>query len=177
MAKVISKSESLQTNFLDRLIHLKDNDRGAMAVLRRNAGLSIAESQGALDVFYRLLPFDIKYDEEFYFLIATLYPLNPQNVYEGNLGDAMATLRQKRGNTALDRRMAILLDAQTERLPSGVVIPGELGFRLRQTVKLLASAEVRVNWHDLLRNVLNWNHPEKWVQKSWARAYFGTRNI
>lgn len=150
--------------------------RGALATLRRNAGRSLSEARGAIGLFYSLLPARIGYDEEIYFLLATLFPWSDKSVTEGNFGHSMARLRVKTDSEALDRRMTILLDAQFDYGPDGRVRPGELGFRLRQAVKLLASHDVGINWHQLLKDLLNWSHPDRWVQKEWARAYFGRTN-
>jgi hypothetical protein len=31
---------------------------------------------------------------------------------------------------------------------------------------------VPVNWHQLFADVLAWNHPDGYVQKQWARAFW-----
>ena len=59
--------------------------------------------------------------------------------------------------------MAILIDAHR----------GEIPFRLRQAVRLVASHERPIDWRKLLTDLLRWDHPSRWVQKSWARSYFG----
>lgn len=152
---------------------VRQGARGQLAVLRRNAGRSLGESRGAIGLFYNLLPAQLGYDEELYFLLATLFPWNDKPAQDGNFGHSMARLRAKTGSEALDRRMIILLDAELARGPDGRVRPGELGFRIRQAVKLLASHEIGVNWHQLLKDLLHWSHPDRRVQKDWARAYFG----
>lgn len=174
MQSTTQTKTSLSERFVGALEDLVRRDaRGDLAVLRRNAGRNLSESRGAIGLFYRLLPASIGYDEEIYFLLATLFPWNDKSAPEGNFGHSMARLRARTESEALDRRMTILLDADFERGPEGRVRPGELGFRLRQAVKLLASQDIGVNWHQLIRDLLQWSHPERWVQKQWARAYFG----
>ena len=51
---------------------------------------------------------------------------------------------------------------------------GALAHRLRQMVKLADGKSVPVDWESLLKDLLNWEHPERWVQKKWARSYFGS---
>ena len=66
-------------------------------------------------------------------------------------------------NTAIERRFVALLAAH----------PDDLDFYLRQAVSFLRSKEVPVNWQQLLSDVLAWSHPERYVQKAWARAFWG----
>jgi len=160
--------------FIESLEELaRSESRGELAVLRRNAGESLGTSRGAIGLFYRLLPARFGDREEIFFLVATLFPWNRIEASEGNFGQSMARLRAKTDSTALDRRMTILLDADFARSDNGTIRPGELGFRLRQAVKLLASQEIGVDWRRLLVDLLNWSHPDRWVQREWARAYFG----
>jgi len=55
-----------------------------------------------------------------------------------------------------------LLDSDATQLP----------FRLRQAIRFLKSKGVKVNLQQLLEDLLQWNHPGRFVQKQWARAYF-----
>jgi CRISPR system Cascade subunit CasB len=138
-------------------------DAGARARLKRNAGLTLAESRAVLGVFYRLLPPGVsraQHDE--YFLVATLFPLAQGSGRHRDLG---ATLRAARSDTnakGIDRRIEALLDADSH----------ELRFRLPQAIRFAQSSRVTVNWPQLLRDVLRWDHPERFVQRRWAESYF-----
>ena len=102
-----------------------------------------------------------RYQEEEYFLAATLYPLADEGG-TGNFGASLRQARQASNAPGVDRRMEILLDADESQLP----------FRLRQATRFLASNEVRVNWTQLLNDLLYWTHMDRFVQKNWARSYF-----
>lgn len=160
--------------------------RGELAVLRRNAGSTLGESRNALGLLYRLLPpaFSGGRDEEVFFLAATLFAVNP-NPGKGDFGVTMRAVdraRAKERRTGgsppddstegpIDRRMRILLDSEFERIdgrPGG----GELAYRLRQCVRLAAGAGAGVDGPLLLRDLRRWNHPDRHVQKRWARSYF-----
>lgn len=144
--------------FLKRLRAL---DAGERAKLKRDAGKMLAEAQ-SLGLFYRLLPYGLyPAQEETYFLIATLYPLAEEGD-KGNLGDALRRARNPKNVKGLNRRVEILLDSDATQLP----------FRLRQVIRFLKANEVKVNWQRLLEDLLQWNHPQRFVQKQWARAYF-----
>ena len=145
--------------FIDRLGKL---DAGGRARLKRSAGRPLAEARDSLALFYRLLPSGIHpAQEEWYFLIATLYPL-ADGGQAGNLGDSLRRAAGDNNHKGVDRRVEILLDADASQLP----------FRLRQAIRFLKSNNVEVNWARLLEDVLQWNHPKRFVQKQWARSYF-----
>jgi len=156
-------SDTRITEFCQKLAQL---DAGEKARLKRNAGRTLAESRRVMGLFFnKVLPYGVpRYQEPTYFLVATLYPLNP---VEGGSGSLGAALRHARGESdSLDRRMEILLDADEAHLP----------FRLRQMVKFLYSKRVPIHWPLLLRHLLAWNSEKRWVQERWARDYFvGTK--
>jgi len=156
--------------FVQRLEELghRDSARADLARLRRCAGRSLGECPEAFQLFYRLLPYPVRgrdREEELYFLVATLFALNPRSSGARDFGATMAALATSRGagREGVDRRIAVLLDAPLE----------DLGFRLRQLVALAASADVGVNWRTLLGDLLWWDHPARRVQRRWARSYFG----
>lgn len=172
--------------FCRNLARLDDGDR---ARLKRSAGKALAESrQVQLMFFQRVLPRAITSDSlaDRYFLLATLYPFdkeqrkrdratgarnnNPDDNAPGDTISAAsgrslgATIRLARsdGNSAgFDRRFARLLDADSQQLP----------FQLRQAVRLLAASGKHIDWPQLTRDVLAWDHPDRYVQRRWARDY------
>lgn len=167
--------------FIDRL---KELSKGELAVLKRNAGETVACAHGAMGVFYRITAgLNIApWLEETYFLVATLYALNPQESDQGCFGDTMLEIRDliteelkikdKSKSLSLDKRMANLLEC-------GAVTENnrELTFKLRQAIHLTKSHMVGVNWPVLLADLCAWDHESKWVQRKWARAYFGNLDV
>jgi CRISPR type I-E-associated protein CasB/Cse2 len=69
------------------------------------------------------------------------------------------------GSGTLDCRVAILLSSSGERLQH----------HLRQIIGQLASREIPVDFAVLLRDLLHWDHRERWVQRSWARGFWDER--
>lgn len=137
-------------------------DAGGRARLKRNAGNSLAESRNALGLFYNLLPPGVPiYQEETFFLVATLYPL-AEGDGQGDLGKALRQARTRDNEKGLNRRLEILLDADES----------QLSFRLRQAIRFLHSNRVRLDWPRLLQDLLRWNAPGRRVQQQWARSYF-----
>jgi len=156
--------------FLNNLAGLNP---GAKARLKRDAGKELAEAH-SIGLFYRLLPYGLSASqEETYFLVATLYPLADNGNGE-NFGTSLKMLRQNKKRRreptdSIDKRFEVLLDADK----------GQLSYRLRQAVKFLKSGEqkIGVNWGQLLKDLLRWQHPSRYIQKQWAREYFALSNI
>ena len=149
------------------VIHLEGlrDDRGALAAMRRGLG----RPPGTVADMYRYvvpwLPDDAPpWREEAYYLVAALFAYHPGEGGRGNVGDHFASARDPQGDdTAIERRFTALLAAH----------PDDLDSYLRQAVSFLKSKEVAVNWHRLLSDLLSWGHPERYVQKAWARAFWG----
>jgi CRISPR system Cascade subunit CasB len=148
---------------VDFCVRLEGLGTGERARLKRNAGRTLAESHQTLGLFFRVLPPNVpEFQEETYFLVATLFPL-AEGGSEGTLGDALREVRDPKYAQGLDRRIESLLDAD----------PDELRFRLRQAIRFIESRRGTVNWPRLLQDLLAWDHPKRYVQENWARAYFG----
>ncbi len=154
----MEQSDERIRTFIENLKALTPGER---ARLKRNAGKYLEEARN-LGLFYHILPYGVpQYQEEMYFLVASIYPLGESGGV-GNFGDSMRRGRDKDNEKGMNRRMEILLDADERQLP----------FRLRQAVRYLYSKRVPINWEILLRDLLRWNSPKRYIQKDWARAYF-----
>ena len=154
--------------FVAYLEGLRD-DRGALAALRRGLG----QPPGTVADMYRYvvpwLPSDApRYREAAYYLIAALFAYHPAPGSTGNMGQHFAHAWDAQGdNTALERRFTVLLAAH----------PDDLGDHLRQAISFLKSQDIPVNWHQLLRDVGAWGHPDRYVQQQWARGFWGRRAV
>jgi CRISPR system Cascade subunit CasB len=150
--------------FITYLESLRDN-RGALAALRRGMG----QPPGTVADMYRyIVPWlpDEAWTrlEDAYYQIAALFAYHPDAGGTGNMGRHFARTRDPQGdNTAIERRFTALLAAH----------PDDLDVYLRQVVSFLKSKEVPINWHQLLADVLAWGHPDRYVQKQWASAFWG----
>lgn len=170
---------------IDAFMHnLSQLDEGEYAQLKRNAGKTLAESRQVHLLFYqKILPYGVSFpwQEEQYFLIATLYPFDKlQRSRErpaagdevktaaapvSTLGDSFRRARSEQNETGLNRRLTRLLDADAQQLP----------FQLRQAVLRLTADWIPINWPQLTRDVLNWTHPNRYVQRNWARDYVAAK--
>jgi CRISPR system Cascade subunit CasB len=150
--------------FITYLMGLHE-DRAALAALRRGLG----HSPGSVSEMYRYvvpwLPEGASGPrEDTYFLIASLFAYHPDEGGGGNMGNHFARcLEPMLDSTAVERRFTALLAAH----------PDDLGIYLRQAVAFLKSKGVAVNWHQLFIDMLAWGHPDRYVQRRWARAFWG----
>ena len=153
--------------FIDYLQSLADNqERGALAALRRGLG----QPPGTVAEMYRyVVPWlsekTSRTQETAYYLVAALFALHPQSTSSGNLGGHMAQTRREGGEDALERRFTALLAAHADDLPD----------YLRQAISFLKSNQpaIPVNWNQLFYDIQNWSAPNRYVQKDWARAFWG----
>jgi CRISPR system Cascade subunit CasB len=160
------KKEHYFIAYLQSLV--EKDDRGALASLRRGLG----QKPGSAPEMYRyivpLLPENPPpWQEKAFYLIAALFASHPKLTNKGNLGTHLAIARAEGNEDALERRFTALLSAHPDDLPD----------YLRQTISLLKSKEVAVNWSELFYNLQSWSHPEYGdrVRKSWATAFWGYR--
>jgi CRISPR system Cascade subunit CasB len=148
--------------FVTHLEGLRE-DRGAMAALRRGLGKALGDP-----AMYRyVVPFLDRYRSRdwIYFTVAALYGYHHDpTINDGtNLGASMGALDR---NDSLLRRFSWLLDSRTDELPS----------RLKSIVSLLKSKNVPIDYHRLFRDLMAWDHPDRYVQLNWARSFYQTES-
>lgn len=150
--------------FIEYLESLRE-DRGALAALRRGLGQPPGTVASMYPYVVPRLPEDAAFwREQVYYVIAALFASHPQEGGKGNLGRQFAQARDPQGDdTAIERRFTALLAAH----------PDDLEGYLRQAISFLRSHEVPVNWHQLFADVQAWGHPDRYVQRQWANAFWG----
>jgi CRISPR system Cascade subunit CasB len=166
---------NLEHNFIKELEKLKEaEDRAALAALRRGLGQPPGHTPEMHPYVVRFLPRDAypnSWKEQSYYLAASLYGLHPEKGTGENLGQHFVQTLDPNPdyNQAIERRFTALLTAH----------PDDLAFYLRQAISFLKSKEVKVNWHQLMRDVLAWEYSagQARVQKQWARAFWGRPDV
>ena len=166
--------------YLGSLAGREDGDaRAALAALRRGLGKAPGEAvEAARYVFSWLRDDDSLRRAEAYFQVAALFASHQGSWHRGdadrslNLGGSFRRLAGPAGSDeggGAERRFVALLNAH----------PDELDRHLRHAVSLLKSAEIPIDWAQLLRDVQEWAYEDRPVQLDWARAFWGggpTRN-
>lgn len=162
------KPTELQASFVAHLKDLADReDRGALAALRRGLGKPPGT---APEMFRHVIPWTshlTSAEEDRFFLVASLFALHPVTCTKGNMGEAFRRIRIAAGGgdvaDSLEKRFVALLNAHREDLPN----------HLRHAVALAQSHSIPVNWAQLIRDLDYWDHPDRLVQRDWARQYWG----
>jgi CRISPR system Cascade subunit CasB len=152
-------------NMLKGLNNPDNPNRGALAMLRRGLGRPIGKVADMYPIVVPYLPDNLyRREEEIYYLIGALFAWHPSDTEKGNFGDSLRTLAAARGESEnLERRFIALLNCHRDDLPD----------HLRQNVGLLKSGAISINWIQLFKDILKWDHPDKFVQKKWAKAFWG----
>lgn len=157
--------------------NLEGLDAGERARFKRNAGNTPEESRDVLGLFYKKLLYNpalSERNEDSYFLVATLYPFEKRPKSKElpaeppppppNFADVLGQVARsnEKSRDGLDRRFERLLDADSQQLP----------FYLRREIQFLTTAGRKIDWAQLLHDILHWQSPERYIQRRWAREYF-----
>jgi len=165
------KSEP-QNPFIDYLEGIvRRQDRGALAALRRGLGKPPGT---AMEMHRYVVPFlrrDRPWEEEVHYLVAALFAYWHQGEVAvaahspDNLGASLARLKPPPPdiNPSLEARFTALLKSNRDDLPH----------HLRQAVGLLKTKEIPIQWRILTRDLRYWDHKDGWVQRAWARSFWG----
>lgn len=142
---------------------LSGEARRALARLRRSFA-GAAQQAEAYDIVF---PHDPPQDEqELWLLVAGLFALHPHgNTAKGRtVGGAMRLLAEER--VSAQRRFTQLLSVEARHLP----------YYLRQTIQLLRSGEVAIDYHRLLNDLVQiYSESPQKVRLRWARDYYRPR--
>lgn len=153
------KDEAFVSFLLALALH---GDRGALADLRADLREHPSDRYRAGKHVVPYLGDQESRDDEWFYLIGALFALHPN--HSDSVGSFGASLRKLRAESSesLDSRVLALLDADRVDLPR----------HLRGLVGQLASKGIPVNWRVLLRNLCAWDHPNRIIQRIWARDYY-----
>ena len=139
-------------------------NRAALAALRR--GLSADRSASASMYPYVagwVTDKDTDWNEECFYLVAALFGRHPKgDSAGGDFGWSCRELQEETGGESFERRFVALLASD----PAGV------GVHLRHAMSLAASKNIAVDWSQLLRDLEQWGHPQRFVQRRWARSFW-----
>lgn len=163
-----NNSQEQKDPFVQHLISLSpEKNRQELAVLRRGLGQPPGQDVHMYPYVVRYLPNFARGTsaEAIYYLIASLFAYHPLHQESpANFGNHMAAALSKTKDTAAgERRFTILLNAHIEDLPD----------YLRQAISILKAKDIPINWFQLLQDLKNWDHPDRFVQRQWANAFWG----
>jgi len=156
-------------DYLEELV--RRQDRGAMAALRRGVGKAPGSTMEMHPYVVPFLPRDRPLEEDAYYLVAALFAYWHQGEITvathppDNLGASLARLKTPDTGPSLETRFTALLKSHRDDLP----------VHLRQAVGLLKSKDIPVHWRHLWRDLRHWDHEDGWVQRSWAKSFWGLK--
>lgn len=173
---------SRQMAFASWLVKLgaDEKQRGVLAALRR--GLTLEEEY--LYELYGYVPPSFlaglsPEEEKTYLMVAALFAHHPVCFSEQELGvrrrdfgeslNLLALAKQVKAGTEEDP----LPDSLKRRVEALLASPrDELFGHLRQLISLLKSEEIPVDWAQLLRDLRDWEWPNRPVQWDWSRSFY-----
>jgi CRISPR type I-E-associated protein CasB/Cse2 len=162
----ITANKLLVANTYMANLHKLRRDAGAMAMLRRGLG----ENHGAIEMFsyvFRALPADTAFLREDSFLqIAALYALHPEMCSDMSFGGSFRKLWQAdRRRPSTEARFKTLLAADKETVVT----------HLHRSVTMMKNKGIRIDYARLLVDLNNWEHEDNFVQKEWAKDFWGSK--
>jgi len=169
MTKKKSKFEIPKSSFIDYLERLEDREaRGILAALRR--GLQHPPGT-CVEMYPHVVPWlgnvKGKWEKDMYYLIASLYAYHSNSSHSGNIGDALRIVYQnRRESNSIEQRFVALLRSN----------PDELPFHMRQTISILKSENIPINWHELFYDLKRWPYESRYPpREKWANSFWKTQ--
>ena len=137
------------------------NERAALAELRRSLADPIAAMPSVAPFFGKETR---RHEEDALILVAGLFALHPSPGTR-SLAAALRTCAQSSDSVAL--RFQALLDCDADDLPT----------HLRHAVSLVRSADLAIDYDDLLLTIRWWRAEERDRQRRWARDFWGATDL
>lgn len=154
------------STFIDSLEDMAEKESKVWAVLKRSLAFDPGLYPPAFPYVEYRLGGDDGWKRSVYYLVAGLWAMRRSELgsQRQTISFACKALYQKNDKSpSVEKRFITLLDSDE----------GQLAHRLRQMSSLLK--DYSIDFDDLLRDLLLWNHPEKWVQIKWAKDFY--RNL
>ena len=151
--------------YVKHLERLRDtNDRGALATLRKGMSEVPGTSTDQYPYVVPWIPEESNaWKEQTYFLIGGLFALHPEGRGKGNMGSVFKKMRILTDSESVEKRFVAILNAH----------PEDFHIHLRHAISLAKSKDISIEWDQLFYDIIYWNHPQKFVQKQWAKAFWG----
>ena len=149
--------------YLCRLTQEGREDRGALADLRSGLGRSPGEAPRMHKYVVPFLGEAAWASDRWFYLVGALFAWHPGHEAGRSLGECFGGLRRGDGiSDSAEARFVALLGSHPDDLPG----------RLREAIGLLRSADIALDWLRLLRDLIQWDHPDRYVQLRWARDFY-----
>ena len=155
---------SEQYAFIGYLHSLREKEqRGTLAALRRGLGKvpgSVPETYPI--VIPRMPEGTTRWEEEIYFIIASLFAYHPSPEGQGDMGAVFQKVHKESQSESIESRFVALLRAHKDDLPN----------HLRHAISIAKSHNVPINWAELFTDLRQWNRFDRKTQRKWANSYW-----
>lgn len=156
--------------FVLHLQNLAQNNRGALAALRRSTGFAPGTYPPAFPYVERFVPAESHAEDSYrqsLYVTAALFSRHPQHAEGQSLATALGKLMQVRNSGSIEQRFVALLAADAEDLPQ----------YLRQIVSLLAADGYGVDYISLQQDLARYLNPYQFeardkIRQRWARDFY-----
>jgi len=157
-------------DFIAHLIRLREQDRRAIAVLRRSLSFPPGKYPPAYPYVERFVGADRHEADAFrlaLYLVAGLFALHPHNAPK-RLAASLGELMLRRGRDSVEKRFISRLGADADNIEK----------YLRQIVTLLAADDCGLDYAALLIDLRYWLNPNATekrdqIRQRWARDFYG----
>jgi CRISPR system Cascade subunit CasB len=148
--------------FIESLEEMAQKESRVRAVLKRSLAFEPGTYPRAFPYVENRLGGDDGWKRCAYYLTAGLWALSrAETGAKQSLSSAFKEFYFKNDkSSSVEKRFITLLDSDQD----------QLAHRMRQAVSLLK--DFPIDFDDLLKDLLSWNHPEKWVQRRWAKDFY-----
>jgi CRISPR type I-E-associated protein CasB/Cse2 len=160
----LSNSLQEQTKiFIGYLQKLADEERTEALIALRHGIRSKKESVEMAPYIDPWVKKSAPWTRRCYYLTGSLFALHPSVVDVGNMGDHLLAIQ------------GISLPARKTRLSRLLSLDNHLvGDEIVRIVQWLQTEEIPVNYARLLYDLITWGHASRFVQRSWAAAFYQT---
>lgn len=166
--------------FVNRLMSFAQEgheNRGALADLR--SGLRTDPGQ-APRMFKHVVPYIgenvSKSDSRWFYVVGAMFGANTRNIEDVSFGkcfDHYAKIYEKKTQMNKDEkkkrgeaRFIAILGSHED----------DIHHRLYHAIRLFKSENLGIDYKQLLKDLINWNHPDHYVQNKWACDYYRKSN-
>jgi CRISPR system Cascade subunit CasB len=148
-------------NIYDRI----DKDTGAKADLRRAISGEERHLRNAYSIVLRYLGDVPERQQDVWILVAALSAYYPQDIRseQRDFGFSCRNIDPSNDSGGADRRFRALLDTSLADIRSP----------LTNLVRQMKSKGIRVDYPQLLTDLLQWEHSNQYIQDRWARTFWG----
>jgi CRISPR system Cascade subunit CasB len=160
---------SFSQDFVGQLQHLHEQDRGALAILRRSLRFAPGSYPPAYPYVERFVGKEREAGDPLrlaLYLVAGLYALHPKTS-AGSLASGLGELMHRRASKSIENRFIALLNADAN----------DLAERLRLVVPMFAADGMGIDYALLFNDLAGWLNPHApgrrdRIRQKWARDFY-----